>query len=191
MLTTLTTDLNIGQLPDNIKELQTMVVELHKKLDEMEKNYEVETRLLREKVNQLLHQIYGRKSEKFSLLLDDGFDQCLLFKEPQEAQERNFRGAENSDDESEDEEITIAEHKRKKRGRKPLPDNLERIEMVHDISEEEKQCNCGCKKSCIGEEISEQLEMNQAQFRVIRHIRLKYACLNCEGVENPEGGRSS
>jgi transposase len=185
MLTTLTNDLSI---PDNIKELQTMVVELHKKLDEMEKNYELETRLLRERVNQLLQQIYGRKSEKFSLLLDDGFDQSLLFKEPQEAQEGNFRGAENSDDESEDEDnsITIAEHKRKKRGRKPLPDNFERVEIVHDLSAEEKQCGCGCEMSRIGEEVSEQLEMVPSQFWVIRHVRPKYACKNCEGVDGDE-----
>jgi transposase len=182
----LTTDLSLSELPDNIKELQLLVLDLHKKMEKLEKNYEIENQLLRERVNQLLHQIYGRKSEKFSsLLLDDGFEQSLLFKEPQDEQDGDFKLAENSEDE--DNSITIAEHQRKKRGRKSLPDHLERIEMVHDIAEEEKQCNCGCKKSCIGEEISEQLEMVPAQFWVIRHIRLKYACLNCEGVENPEG----
>ncbi|MGD2093352.1 MAG: hypothetical protein PVH61_44740, partial [Candidatus Aminicenantes bacterium] len=62
----LTTDLSLHQLPDNVKELQILVLDLHKKMEELEKNYKVETQLLRERVNQLLHQIYGGKSEKFS-----------------------------------------------------------------------------------------------------------------------------
>jgi transposase len=169
-------------LPTDVKELQTRVIELHEKLENLERNYELENKLLREQIKQLTQQIYGRKSEKFSLLLEDGFEQSFLF-EVTETQEENLRESENS----EDDEITIPEHKRKKPGRKSLPDNLERVEMVHDISEEEKQCNCGCEKTRIGEEVSEQLEMIPAQFRVVRHIRPKYACMNCEGVENAEG----
>lgn len=172
-------------LPTDVKELQTMVIELHEKLEKLgnlERNYELENKLLREQIKQLTQQIYGRKSEKFSSLLDDGFEQSFLF-EVTETQEENLRESENS----EDDEITIPEHKRKKPGRKSLPDNLERVEIVHDISEEEKQCNCGCEKTRIGEEISEQLEMIPAQFWVVRHIRPKYACINCEGLENAEG----
>jgi transposase len=192
----LTTDLSLRQLPDNVKELQLMVVELHaknKQMEELKKNYEVETQLLRERVNQLLQQIYGRKSEKFSSLLSeyDGFEQSLLFEEPQEG---DVIGPENSDSKSnsEAEEITIPEHKRKKRGRRPLPPEFERVDIVHDLSEEEKQCGCGIKMKKIGEEISEELEMTPARFWVFRHIRLKYACKdeNCEGVERAEGERA-
>ena len=182
----LTTDLN---LPDNVKELQLMVVELHKKLDEMEKNHEVEIQLLHERVNQLLQEIYGRKSEKFSSLslLYDGFEQSLLFEEPPA---ENLRESDNGN--SEDEEIIVAEYKRKKRGRRPLPPEFERVNIVHDLSEEEKQCGCGIKMQQIGEEISEELEMTPARFWVVRHIRLKYACKdeNCEGVYRAEGERA-
>jgi transposase len=184
----LTIDLS---LPDNVKELQIMVVELHKKLVEMEKSYEVENQLLRERVNQLLQEIYGRKSEKFSslsLLYEyDGFEQSLLFEEPQEG---NLRESKNTT--GEDEEIIVPEHKRKKRGRRPLPPEFERIEIVHDLSEEEKQCGCNIKMEKIGEEISEELEMSPARFWVVRHIRPKYACKNknCEGVERAEGEKA-
>jgi transposase len=185
----LTTDSSLRKLPDNVKELQIMVVALHKKLDEMEKNYELEAHLLRERVNQLIQEIYGRKSEKFSSLLSeyDGFEQSLLF---EEAQEENLRESENEN--NEDEEIIVAEHKRKKRGRKPLPPEFERIEIVHDLSEEEKQCGCDIEMEQIGEEISEELEMTPARFWVVRHIRLKYACKNknCEGVERAEGEKA-
>lgn len=172
-------------LPNDIKELQTMVIELHEKLGNLERNYELENKLLRERIKQLTQQIYGRKSEKFSSLLDDGIEQSFLF-EVSETQEENLRESENS----EDDEITIPEHKRKKPGRKSLPDNLERVEIVHDVSEEEKQCGCGCKMSRIGEETSEQLEMIPAHFWVLRHIRPKYACKKCEGLEKAEDERS-
>jgi transposase len=179
----LTTDLS---LPDNVKELQIMVVELHEKMEELERNYdryETENQLLRERVNQLIQEIYGRKSEKFSFLLEDGFKASLLF-EATQRQEENYREPGNS----EDEEIIVPEHKRKKPGRKPLPPEFERVEIFHDISEEEKQCGCGIEKEQIGEEISEELEMRPSQFWVVRHIRPKYACKNknCEGVESDE-----
>jgi transposase len=67
-----------------------------------------------------------------------------------------------------------------------LPADLPRIEVIHDLSDEEKICFCGCRKSRIGEEVSEQLDIIPARMQVIRNVRLKYVCKNCEGVENDE-----
>jgi transposase len=67
-----------------------------------------------------------------------------------------------------------------------LPEDLPRVDVIHDISEEEKICACSCIKDKIGEEISEQLEYIPAVIRVIRNIRPKYVCKNCEGVEADE-----
>lgn len=67
-----------------------------------------------------------------------------------------------------------------------LPADLPRIEIVYDLSEGEKQCGCGCELSRIGEESSEKLEMLAPQFWVLRHVRYKYACKHCEGVESNE-----
>jgi transposase len=173
-----------ASLPSDVVDLQAIVLELYEKVDEMSKNYErseMENKLLRERIHQLQHQIYGRKSEKFSL--SDGFEQNLLFEEPESSEESEN----NKSDDEEEITITVPEHKRKKGGRKPLPEEFPRVEVFHDLSDEEKMCNCGCQKSCIGEEVSEQLEMQPTQFRVIRHIRYKYACKSCEGVENAEG----
>ena len=83
-----------------------------------------------------------------------------------------------------EETIVIGAHARKKRGRKALPKDLPRIDIIHDLSEEQKQCGCGQRKSCIGEEISEKLDYIPARLQVERHIRLKYACKSCEGVED-------
>jgi len=77
------------------------------------------------------------------------------------------------------EPITVASHSRRKRGRKPLPDSLPRVDVEHDLSEEEKICGCGEEMDRIGQEISEQLDIILAMVQVIRHIRYKYACKKC------------
>jgi len=41
--------------------------------------------------------------------------------------------------------------------------------------------------SRIGEEVSEKLDIIPAKIRVIKHIRYKYACRGCEGVESTTG----
>ncbi|MBN7117896.1 transposase, partial [Pseudomonas oleovorans] len=69
----------------------------------------------------------------------------------------------------------------KRRGkRKPLPANLPRMEVIHELPEHELTCACGACKQVIGEETSEQLEIIPMQVRVIRHIRKTYACKACE-----------
>jgi transposase len=79
--------------------------------------------------------------------------------------------------------IVIAAHRRAKSGRKPLPENLPRVEIVHDLGDEEKVCACGAALSRIGQETCEKLDYVPAKVRVLRHIRYKYACKSCEGIE--------
>jgi transposase len=61
------------------------------------------------------------------------------------------------------------------------------VEVIHDLPEEEKVCACGCKLSKIGEESCEKLDYIPAKLRVIVHIRYKYACKACEGVDSDKG----
>ena len=151
-------------LPDNLEDLK-----------EVAHRYEVENNILREQVRLLRAQLFGRKAEKHSLDSDNG--QALLFNEAE---------AFSSVEEEEKEDVQIKAHKRKKLGRRPLPADLPRVDVIHDISEEEKVCACGCMKDCIGKETSEQLDIIPAKIQVIRNIRLKYVCKNCEGVEAEE-----
>jgi transposase len=70
---------------------------------------------------------------------------------------------------------------RPRAGRQPLPEHLPRIEHRH----EPESCLCGqCGKDLvkIGEDISEQLDVEPARFFVHRHIRPQYACRACETV---------
>lgn len=69
----------------------------------------------------------------------------------------------------------------KKPGRKPLPADLPRIRIEHDVPEAEKRCPCGCQRTLIGEDTSEQLDIIPAKVQVIVNVRKKYACKACEG----------
>jgi len=160
-------------LPDDIPVLKGMVAafsEEKRRYSEDVRRYERENKLLREQVLLLKAKLFGRKTEKLPV---DGAEQQVLFDEPVE-----------STPEKSESSITIPEHTRKKTGRKPLPADLPRIEIIHDINEEEKVCACGADKRVIGREECEKLDIIPAQIRVIRHIRLKYACKACEGVES-------
>jgi transposase len=77
--------------------------------------------------------------------------------------------------------VRIPEHTRGKAKRRPLPEALPREEVVIDIPEEQKRCLCGAELVRIGQEVSEKLDVIPPQLRVIRTIRPKYACHDCEG----------
>ena len=70
---------------------------------------------------------------------------------------------------------------RARAGRQPLPEHLPRIEHRH----EPESCTCGaCGRDLvkIGEDVSEQLDVEPARFFVHRHIRPQYACRTCETI---------
>jgi transposase len=76
---------------------------------------------------------------------------------------------------------TVTKPKRPRAGRQPLPDHLPRIEHRH----EPESCTCGqCGKDLvkIGEDVTEQLDVEPAKFFVHRHIRPQYACRACETI---------
>ena len=78
-------------------------------------------------------------------------------------------------------EPTLPRAPRARGGRQPLPDHLPRIEHRH----EPESCICGqCGNNLtkIGEDISEQLDVEPARFFVHRHIRPQYTCRSCETV---------
>ena len=145
-------------LPDDPLELKRIV-----------HHYEQEVDLLREQIRLLYARLFGKKSEKGKA--DASSVQLPLFDMPE------------PEAKPEKETIPIPAHTREKSGRKKLPESLPRIEVVHDIAEEEKVCACGEEMEKIGQDISEKLDIIPAVIRVIRHIRPKYACKHCEGIE--------
>lgn len=75
-------------------------------------------------------------------------------------------------------------------GRSPLPEHLERREVVHDLTEAEKLCPCcGRSRACIGEQTAEQLDLEPAKFFVLRTIKKSYACRHCDPATVPSEPR--
>lgn len=145
-------------LPDDPDELKKIIAQ-----------YEAEVHLLQEQVRHLYDKLFGRKSEKSRY--GEESPQLPLFDMP-----------EPDPDATVEETLEIEKHTRRKTGRKPLPDNLPRVEIVHDIDEQEKICHCGAELSRIGEEVSEKLDIIPAVIQVIRHVRPKYSCKHCENI---------
>ncbi|MFK7976998.1 MAG: IS66 family transposase [Halioglobus sp.] len=113
-----------------------------------------------------LHREFGSSSEKMPA------EQGRLFDET------------DTEEDNGEESVTtqVESHTRKRRGRPALPDYLPRVEVVHDLSNDEKICSThGCELTPIGEVTSEQLEFQPAKAYVKRHIQKKYACPCCEG----------
>jgi transposase len=163
-------DLDLKNLPDDASLTKDIVISL---VDELEVKYQEKIHYLEEQLRLFKMELFGRSSEKRH--------------EPHPDQMPLFNGGDDhaaGDTQTSQDTIAIAAHARKKRGRKALPKDLPRIDIIHDLSEEQKQCGCGQPKSCIGEEISEKLDYIPARLQVERHIRLKYACKSCEGVED-------
>lgn len=71
-------------------------------------------------------------------------------------------------------------------GRSPLPEHLERREVVHDLTAAEKLCPCcGQSRACIGEQTAEQLDLEPAKFFVLRTVKKSYACRHCDPATVP------
>ena len=64
--------------------------------------------------------------------------------------------------------------------RSPLPPELERLEIIHDVPESERLCECGTPMVVINRVVSEQLDIVPMQVRVLQHIRLVYGCAASE-----------
>jgi len=122
---------------------------------------------LNERIQFLLAQLYGKKSEKMAL---PPADQLSFL----EAELGKMQAA----------QATVAAHSRQSSGRKPLPEELPRVEVLHDLCDAEKTCPCGAELSRIGEDCSEQLDYIPPTLQVLRHVRPKYTCRSCQGIED-------
>ena len=159
-------------LDQYLKEDPTLKRMVDQELDEKDQ----QITLLNEELNYLRALLFGRKTEK-TTQIDNGSQPLLPF--PQEETNTPPPAPEQ------DKTIEIKAHSRK-RGRKPLPDDLPVEEVVIDIPEADKTCACGCQKARIGEETADKLEFTPAKAHITRIIRPKYACRNCEGTESEE-----
>ncbi len=75
----------------------------------------------------------------------------------------------------------------KKRGRRPLPENLPRERVEYDLTDDQKACPC-CRHQMhrMGETVTEQLHI-EVKAKVLQNARFKYACRHCDrtGINTP------
>ena len=125
----------------------------------------------KKEISAILRRFYGPHSERFDPA------QLLLFglKVAQEIPVDEKTVESESGEKPKTRRISHHKH-----GRHELPTHLPRVEVLHDLSDQQKKCPCcGNDRHCIGSEISEQLKFISASFKVLKHIRNKYACKPC------------
>ena len=81
---------------------------------------------------------------------------------------------------AEDRPLPLREAARPKRNK--LPDHLPRQEIAHEPEHGGACPACGGKMDRLGEDITEVLDYIPGRFRVIRHVRPKYACRHCDAI---------
>ncbi|MDH3282531.1 MAG: IS66 family transposase [Gammaproteobacteria bacterium] len=160
-------------LPNDVQALQALVSSLHQITLEQQAKIQHQSSLIDQLVEQIKlarHKQYGASSEQWSA------DQMRLFNEAEVIVDH-----EDGDSDTDADTIAVPAHRRKRGGRKPLPPELPRIEVVYELSGSERVCpHDGSALKVIGEVATEQLDIIPAKVQVIRHIRRKYACPCCD-----------
>ena len=150
-------------IPDDVEALQQLVRELHEALHRKQR----ENEQLQHRLQQPLKARFGPRADRLDphqLVL---FATEIIEKASEPAPAEDAQGKSRS--------------KRNGHGRRKLPADLPRKQVVRDLSEEEKRCPCcGNVRVQIGQETSEQLEFEPAKLYVIEHIRPTYVCRQCE-----------
>ena len=151
--------------------LQALLTERDRRiaaLTEERDRYSARAAHLQEQLNLALARRYAARSEVSP-------DQIRLFDEA----ERDVAAAEVLPEapETETPGTRVAEHTRQRPGRRPLPEALPRVVVVHTLPESERICpHDGQQLAAIGVVTSEQLDLIPARIQVLRHERTQYAC---------------
>jgi transposase len=153
-----------ASLPNDVESLKQIV--LHQRALLLSR--EVLLEKLKIELLRLKRMRFGRSSEQ----LDARIAQLELTLEDLEANQSEIAPAAAP--------ITEERLERSKPARKALPPHLPRENVVHTPA-----CSCercGGKLERLGEDVSEVLEYVPSHFKVIRHVRPKFACSHCQSI---------
>jgi len=156
-----------NSLPDDVETLKRLLSERDAKLAVAEQ----QTLYLRVCIEKLELQIarlkrmqFGRSSERMAQI-----EQLELLVEEIQASQAHAKSA-----------SPVRREPKVVPMRKPLPAHLPRETVVH---EPESNCpDCGSATKRLGEDVAEMLEYVPAHWKVLRHVRPKYACRCCERI---------
>ena len=154
-------------LPDDVEALKQIIADQQTILVKKDKRI------------QLLEEfVQLQKLKKFAASSEKSADQREMFNEAELTVEAE--AALQAEDKEFRQSLPKSACPRQKPCRKPLPPELPRVRVEHELPASEKQCPCGHERVEMGEATSEQLDIIPAQVRVLVHARKKYACRHCE-----------
>ena len=131
-------------------------------------------------IKEMQRHRFGRRAESLPE------DQMLLALEDVE----QTQAGETAGKEAKAASLPAASARKRRINRGSLPAHLPRMETIVDVADKTCPCCCG-QLHCIGEDVSEKLDIVPAQFRVLVVRRPKYACRACESgiVQAPAPAR--
>ncbi|MCB5228420.1 IS66 family transposase [Alishewanella sp. 16-MA] len=167
-------------LPDDVELLKKMLLEqtqkLERKLAQKDKRIAKLERVnqqLSDKLQQLLERYNLKKYQKFSPSSETYEGEGEVLNEAEQLIEDESVATEP------DTQTTESAEKAAKPRRPRIIPELPRVDVIHDIDDKTCVC-CGHALHQMGEEVSEQIEFVPAKIRVLRNVRLKYSCRQCE-----------
>jgi transposase len=173
-----------ASLPDldalDIEALKALVIATHGELQEQKteltsRAQEIEhLKLVIEKYRRM---IFGRKSEK----LTGPLEQLEFRLEELETAQAAAEAAQDATEAAQPPSTRTDSKPRSRPARKPLPEDLPR-EVITHLPPRDCCPDCGGALRQFGEDVSEQLERIPATYKVIRHVRPKFACAACDHV---------
>ncbi len=194
-------------LPDDVEELKSIIanhlIEMersslalqktqaeYENLETQHADLEVQYEDLKNKYKSLQKYFFGKRSEKLTPVDEL---QGLLFNEAESSDnvledENNESEEIKSEEEASADDVTVVnQYTRSKAGRKPIPAHIPRKEIIHDLSDKQKECEC-CSKTrpLIGTKITEELEFKPAEIFVLKHVYSIYGSCACENSINEE-----
>ena len=172
------------ELPNDVESLQHMLRTLTRDFQQLKvENVSLSGKnsILQEQINLLLHKRFGANTEKYRAEQSDLFNEAEVYAEEPETQEAHAESCDetvaSTTEPTTTSDPTTTTHKP---GRKALPQELPRVDIIHDLPEDQRRCAEGHELKEIGTEVSEQLDIIPAKVQVLRHIRKKYACPCCQ-----------
>lgn len=152
----------VQALQEQLRTAQQQVSELAQTVDHQRRQLAQKER----QVLELLQALKGKRRERIDP------HQLLLFA-PEELQQLLVEAPAAEVEEA----APVGQRRKRRRGRRLLPDDLPREEVLHELPEDQRLCPVdGQPMPLIRYEVSEQLEYTPATLKVLVHKRAVYAC---------------
>lgn len=148
-----------------------------------------EKRDLEHYIDYLRRRFHGPKGERLDPnQLRIAFEDLVDVIEAERPHAPQPEALEAPDAESADDHPRRRSRKKGAHGRKPLPEELPRVRVEHDLEPDQRCCpSCKDAMARIGQSVTEEVDYVPASVIVREHVRPKYACRRCqEGVVTAE-----